>query len=61
MHRIDHPLIGAHESIAGGVHRAFERGTRAGCRTLQVFTKSSNQWKAKPLTDEDMQATKLLP
>ena len=47
------PLIGAHMSIAGGIHHAFEHGERAGCRTMQIFLKNSNQWKAKPLTDED--------
>lgn len=46
-------LAGAHMSIAGGVHRAFERGQKAGCRTIQIFLKNSNQWKAKPLTEED--------
>src|SRR5690349_3242631 len=46
------PLIGAHESIAGGIDTAFERAHRAGCRTLQVFTKNSNQWRAKPLSEE---------
>jgi deoxyribonuclease-4 len=40
-------------SIAGGIHRAFEHGTRAGCRALQVFLKNSNQWRGKVLTDED--------
>lgn len=48
------PLVGAHESIAGGVHTAFERGIRAGCRALQVFTKNSNQWRSKPLSDADI-------
>jgi deoxyribonuclease-4 len=47
-------LIGAHESIAGGIYKAFERAESIGCRTLQIFTKSSNQWHAKPLTDEDI-------
>jgi deoxyribonuclease IV len=46
-------LAGAHMSIAGGMHRAFERGLKAGCRTIQVFLKNSNQWKAKPLTEQD--------
>lgn len=50
----DGPLIGAHQSIAGGIHTAFERALTAGCRTLQVFTKNSNQWHAKPLTEEDI-------
>ena len=46
-------LVGAHMSIAGGIHRAFERGRQVRCRTIQIFLKSSNQWKAKPLTEED--------
>ncbi len=50
---MDKLLAGAHMSIAGGVHLAFERGLKAGCRTIQVFLKNSNQWKAKPLTEED--------
>ena len=48
------PLIGAHESISGGIYKAFERGASVGCRTLQVFTKNNNQWHGKPLTDEDV-------
>ncbi|MDI6765881.1 MAG: deoxyribonuclease IV [Bacteroidota bacterium] len=47
-------LIGAHQSIAGGIHKAFERAESIGCSVLQVFTKSSNQWYAKPLSDEDI-------
>jgi deoxyribonuclease IV len=46
-------LLGAHMSIAGGIHNAFGHGERAGCRALQVFLKNSNQWQAKPLTDQD--------
>ena len=48
------PLVGAHESIAGGIHTAFERAERAGCRSLQVFTKNASRWQAKPLSDEDI-------
>ncbi len=47
-------LLGAHMSIAGGVHKALERGKSVGCDIIQIFTKSSNQWKAKPLSDEDL-------
>ncbi|NLT66149.1 MAG: deoxyribonuclease IV [Acidobacteria bacterium] len=46
-------LAGAHVSIAGGIHLAFERGVRLDCRTIQVFLKNSNQWKAKELSDVD--------
>ena len=46
--------LGSHMSIAGGVFNAPVLGQKATCDVIQVFTKSSNQWKAKPLTDEDI-------
>jgi deoxyribonuclease-4 len=46
-------LIGAHMSISGGVFNAFQHGEEVGCATMQIFTKNSNQWKAKELTSED--------
>ncbi len=42
-------LFGAHESIAGGVFNAIERGKKATCDTIQMFNKSNNQWKARKL------------
>lgn len=48
-------LIGAHMSIAGGAFKAFAQGEEAGCTTIQIFTKSSNQWKAKELTDDEIE------
>ena len=47
-------IFGAHESIAGGVYRAIERGQRAGCDTIQMFNKSNSQWRAAPLKTEDV-------
>ena len=44
--------LGAHMSIAGGFERAIERGKKVGCETVQIFSKSNNQWKAPPITDE---------
>lgn len=46
-------LLGAHVSIAGGVFNAPFNGKEATCDVVQMFTKSSNQWRAKALTDED--------
>ncbi len=43
-------------SIAGGLPRAVERARAAGCDTLQVFTKSSGQWRARPLPDAEVAA-----
>lgn len=48
-------LLGAHVSISGGVEKAPHNGKEATCDAVQIFTKSNNQWKAKPLTDEDAQ------
>jgi deoxyribonuclease-4 len=48
------PLFGAHMSIAGGCHRALEIAQDHGCETVQLFTKNSNQWSARELTDEDV-------
>ena len=46
--------LGAHMSIEGGLDRAVERARRAGCDVLQIFTKNSNQWKARPLGPEEI-------
>ena len=46
------PLLGAHMSIAGGYYRAVEHAQAAGCEVVQLFTKNNNQWRAKPITDE---------
>ena len=46
-------LLGAHVSIAGGIHNAPERGVKTGCSVIQVFTQNSNQWKGKAVSDQD--------
>lgn len=48
------PLLGAHMSIAGGYYKAILAARAHECGTVQLFTKNSNQWNAKPLTDEDV-------
>lgn len=45
--------LGAHMSIAGGVDQALCRGATIGCEAIAMFTKNNNQWRAKPLTQED--------
>ncbi len=45
--------LGAHMSIAGGLHLATERGVKVGCGVIQVFTQNSNQWRGKVPTDSD--------
>jgi deoxyribonuclease-4 len=46
--------FGAHMSISGGLHKAFGHGEKAGCDTIQIFSKNQKQWQAKPLTEEDI-------
>jgi deoxyribonuclease IV len=46
-------LLGAHMSIAGGISNAPERGVKASCNVIQLFTQNANQWKGKAVSDED--------
>ena len=50
------PLLGAHESAAGGPSRAIERAEAIGCRALQVFVKSPSQWRGSELADSEVAA-----
>ena len=50
------PWLGAHMSIAGGVEKAIERGRQVGCDVIQLFTKSSRQWAARPYTEQEVAA-----
>ena len=43
-------------SITGGLPRAIERANAAGCECLQIFTKSSGQWRARPLPPAEISA-----
>jgi deoxyribonuclease-4 len=48
--------IGAHMSIAGGLHLALERGREVGCGAVQIFLKNQRQWAGRPLDDEAIRA-----
>ncbi len=45
-------------SVAGGLHLALEEAARHRSGAVQVFTKNSNQWNAKPLDDESIRLFK---
>jgi deoxyribonuclease-4 len=47
-------LLGAHMSIAGGLHRALERGREVGCSVVQIFLKNQRQWTARPYPDSEV-------
>ncbi len=57
MKRVSHrgPLLGAHMSIAGGVDKSLLLGKSVDCDAIQIFTKSSRQWAAKPYTKEEIE------
>ena len=46
--------FGAHMSTSGGLHRAFALGERAGCDTIQIFSKNQQQWRGKPLGEAEI-------
>lgn len=46
-------LLGAHMSIAGGLHFALERGKAVGCSVVQLFLKNQVQWQGRPLTEAE--------
>ena len=45
-------------SVAGGFDLAIERGLKAGCQAVQIFSKSNNQWDAPPIRPEDAERFK---
>jgi hypothetical protein len=48
--------LGAHMSIAGGLHRALERGAALGCSAVQIFLKNQRQWAARPMEQAEVRA-----
>ena len=48
------PILGAHMSMAGGYYKAVEIAARCGCDCVQLFTKNNNQWRAKEITQADV-------
>ena len=50
------PLLGAHESIAGGYYKSVEIAARVGCQCVQLFTKNNNQWRAKEIAADEVAA-----
>lgn len=47
-------LLGAHESVAGGLHLAFDRIRQVGGEVLQVFTRNQRQWRPAELTGQEI-------
>jgi deoxyribonuclease-4 len=43
-------------SIAGGVHKALERGLSISCRAVQIFTRNQRRWSSPALRQEEIEA-----
>lgn len=50
------PLLGSHLSIAGGMTNALDEAAKLGLDSVQVFTKNQQQWKVRPLADDEVRA-----
>jgi deoxyribonuclease IV len=48
--------IGAHVSIAGGLHLALGRAEALGCGAAQIFVRNQRQWAARPMTGDEVRA-----
>jgi deoxyribonuclease-4 len=48
-------MLGAHVSIAGGIHHAPHNGKTATCEVVQIFTRSRNQWRARKLAAQEVE------
>lgn len=48
------PLFGAHMSVAGGYYKSLLIAQEHHCDTVQLFTKNASQWRAKELTQDDI-------
>jgi deoxyribonuclease IV len=54
--RKKHHEVGAHLSVAGGHHKAFELAIDLGAEVVQIFTKNNMQWMAQPLAESAITA-----
>lgn len=51
--------VGAHVSAAGGVENAPLNAANIGAKAFALFTKNQKQWKAKPLSPENIENFKI--
>jgi len=49
-------LLGSHISIAGGYHRAVEKGAALHLSAIQIFPKNQLQWASKQLSDGEIES-----
>jgi deoxyribonuclease-4 len=47
-------ILGAHEGIAGGVSRAFERAEADTAEAIQIFVRNPRGWATKPIEEDEV-------
>jgi deoxyribonuclease-4 len=52
------PYLGAHESVSGGLHLAFERIQSVGGKALQIFSRNQRQWNPAALAQQEIESFK---
>ncbi len=52
------PRIGFHAPITGGLHKALLTSKELDCQTLQIFSRNPRGWKARALSDEEVELFK---
>jgi deoxyribonuclease-4 len=50
---IDQPILGAHMSVAGGLHNALLAAKKYRCSCVQLFVTNQRQWIRSPLKDDE--------
>lgn len=49
------PYLGAHESVSGGLYRAFARIHSVGGTSLQIFSRNQRQWNPPELSRQEIE------
>jgi deoxyribonuclease-4 len=52
-------MLGAHVSIAGGLHKAPHHGKAGTCDVVQIFTRPRNRWQARRLLPREIERFRL--
>lgn len=53
VYEVPRMILGAHEGIAGGVSRAFERAEADTAQAVQIFVRNPRGWAVSPLDEEE--------
>jgi len=49
------PVLGDHLSVASGLELALAAAQTLGCACVQIFVKNQRQWRAPPLSGEQIE------